>query len=684
MTAPIQRKPNRLIHEKSPYLLQHAYNPVDWFSWSQEAFDKARQEDKPIFLSIGYSTCHWCHVMERECFEDDEVADILNKNFIAIKVDREERPDIDNIYMSFCQMMTGSGGWPMTIVMTPEQKPFFAGTYFPKRSSMNMPGLIDILLQVIAEWNENKHDLVKASGKFVDAILPQFYIENGGVKLTRDIFTRAYESLVSSFDDIYGGFGSAPKFPTPQNLYFLLRYYNATGQKKALDMAEKTLESMYRGGIFDHIDGGFCRYSTDRKWLVPHFEKMLYDNALLVIAYTECYQATRKNIYAQAVRRTLRYIIRDMTDDDGGFYSAMDADSEGVEGKFYLWDIKEIQEILGDSDARSFCDYYGMTEKGNFNGKNIPNRINGYNNLIYDEDYIRRLREKVFQHRIKRISPYKDDKTLTGWNGLMIAAMSIAGRVLDDEIYVETAERAAQFILNKMIREDGRLLARYRQGEAAYLAYSDDYAYFILGLMEIYEATYNPTYLEYAIRFSDDMVKYFWDERNGGFFLYGNDSEKLLVRPKELYDGALPSGNSVAAYNFLRLSKITNDKRFEQFADRQISLFEEAVDAYPIGYTYFLSGLMFKLYPSNQVILSGSKKDKQLDKMKKYMGNAYLPQWIKMVYYVDDEWGKSLESMVPDIKWMKAVNGQATAYICRDFVCKAPTTDYITFINNLS
>jgi uncharacterized protein YyaL (SSP411 family) len=466
---------NRLSKEKSPYLLQHANNPVDWYPWSEEAFEEAKERDCPIFLSVGYSTCHWCHVMERESFEDEEVAAILNNNFVSIKVDREERPDIDHIYMSVCQAMTGQGGWPLTILMTPDKKPFYAGTYFPKHEKWGRIGLVDILIQVSEKWRQDPDLLIETAEKVRLSVFAE-RSDDQGKELNGKTLLKAFFQARRMFDKEYGGFGRAPKFPAPHNLAFLLRYWKRSGDKEALDMVELTLEHMYRGGIYDHIGYGFSRYSTDEKWLVPHFEKMLYDNALLALAYMEGYQATGRKLYARAAKEIFTYILRDMTSPEGGFYSAEDADSEGEEGKFYVWTPAEIKEILGDQDGETYCRLFDITSEGNFEGRNIPNRITASR---FDEagelavaaekatGHIGSMREKLFIARAKRVHPYKDDKVLTSWNGLMIAAMARGGRCL---VKMFTGKRRCvrEFYFHKMRRADGRLLARYRDGESAY------------------------------------------------------------------------------------------------------------------------------------------------------------------------------------------------------------------------
>ncbi len=649
--------PNRLINEKSPYLLQHAHNPVDWYPWSDEAFEHAEEENKPIFLSIGYSTCHWCHVMERESFEDVDVAGILNKHFVAVKVDREERPDIDTIYMSVCQAMTDYGGWPLTIVMTPERKPFFAGTYFPKKRSRGLPGLVDILLQIVRLWETDKDKVLRSSDEITEIVKHSLTAQAKG-DVQANILHQAFTYYERTFDPEFGGFGRAPKFPTPHNLLFLLRYWKMTGKTKALEMVNKTLDSMYLGGIYDHIGFGFARYSTDRQWLVPHFEKMLYDNALLAIAYLEAFQATRKEKYAKTAREIFTYVLRDMTSPKGGFYSAEDADSEGAEGKFYLWSPQEINEVLGNKEGDQFCQDYNITPVGNFEGKSIPNLIE----TGYIEGYST-AKEKLFRKRKERVHPFKDDKILTSWNGLMIAAMAFGSRVLDEPVYKKTAETAVEFVMKNLRRSDGRLLARYRNGEAAYPGYVDDYAFLIWGLIELYQATFNSDYLTIAIDFNSDLLKYFWDEQHGGLFQYGSDAESLITRPKETYDGALPSGNSVAALNFLRLAGLTGDPALEETAQAQLQAFGGSVNKVPMGHSYFLMAGYFNLVPTTAVTIAGDLQTEDTEKMVRTVNSVFGPEIL--------------------LAGRKAIDSRATAYVCTDFTCQQPTTDLHTLAQML-
>jgi len=663
------KKANKLIHEKSPYLLQHAYNPIDWYPWSDEAFEKAKSEDKPIFLSIGYSTCHWCHVMERESFEDDEVAEMLNKHFVCIKVDREERPDIDHIYMTVCQALTGHGGWPLSIFMTPDKKPFFAGTYFPKHGRIGMAGFLTLLARINEAWNKNRSELLESSKRITEAISePDTYSDED---VPYDIIHEAFRQLKNDFDNIYGGFGNAPKFPTPHNLLFLLRYWHVTKDAVALEMVEKTLDCMYRGGIYDHIGFGFSRYSTDRKWLVPHFEKMLYDNALLAIAYLEAYQATKDKKYAEVAEQIFTYVLRDMTSKEGGFFSAEDADSEGEEGKYYIWTVDEIKNVLGDSDGQKYCELYDITQNGNFEGSSIPNLIKS---TIDEKDraFAEKCRIKLFNYREKRVHPYKDDKILTSWNGLMIAAMAIGGRVLGSNRYTNAAERAANFILTKMFRQDGRLMARYRDGETAYPAYVDDFAFLIWGFIELYETTYKPEYLKKALNLNDDLLKLFWDKENGGLFIYGSDSEQLITRPKEVYDGATPSGNSVSAMNFLRLARLTGRHELEERAIKLFRIFGRNLIAIPRGHAFLMSAFLYSQSPAKEVVLVSSQQNAHADGMLEVLNEKYMPFTLSM-FYSDNH--STLKDVVPFIADYKALDGKTTAYVCENFACQAPVTD---------
>ncbi len=596
----LDRKANRLINEKSPYLLQHSHNPVDWYPWGEEAFAKAVAEDMPIFLSIGYSTCHWCHVMERESFEDTEVANLMNRDFVCIKVDREERPDIDHIYMQICQTLTGSGGWPLTIIMTPERHPFFAATYLPPRSRGGMQGLLELLPRLSQLWKNDRATALNA-GQEVSNWIKKTPMVKTGKQLSEEVLVRAFQQYEQAFDNAYGGFGSAPKFPSPHTLLFLLKYYELHREKKALQMVEKTLISMYQGGIYDHVGFGFARYSTDRKWRVPHFEKMLYDNALLAMAYLQAHRLTGSDLYARVADEIFTYILRDMTSPEGGFYSAEDADSEGEEGRFYVWTPDEVMAVLGSRGA-VYCEMYDITEAGNFEGRNIPNLIKNAMGTDARTD-LELERQALYLQREKRVKPLKDDKILSGWNGLMIAAMAMGYRILKDKRYLQAAERAADFVLHNLRREDGRLLARYRDGEAIYPAYASDYAYLIWSFIELHEAGSDKRFLELAQELNNDLLKLFWDKEKGGLFFYGEDSEELLIRPKEIYDGAIPSDNAVATLNFLRLARMTGNVNLDEKVRDQFLIFAGTINENPTSYSFWLLAAMYRQQVGQRIVL---------------------------------------------------------------------------------
>lgn len=659
------RIPNRLINEKSPYLLQHAYNPVNWYPWCDEAFAKAKAEDKPIFLSIGYSTCHWCHVMEKESFEDEEVAEILNKYFVSIKVDREERPDIDNIYMSICQSLTGQGGWPLTIIMTYDKEPVYAGTYLPKISNYSVLGLIDLLVSAEKIWKSRKKEFIE-TGKEIAKSINNNLIRYKNENLQPNILDKAYRFFNLNFDKTYGGFGTRPKFPTPHNLSFLLRYYKYFKDENALHMVEKTIEGMYRGGIFDHIGFGFSRYSTDEKWLVPHFEKMLYDNALISHVCAEVFLATGKEFFKDISEKIFAYILRDMTSPEGGFYCAEDADSEGEEGKFYVWDKKEVENLLTQEESKFFSDFYNISENGNFNGKNIPNLI-GKDIKSFEEldKNFEEIRKKLFNYREKRVHPHKDDKILTSWNGLMIGAMAFGGRAFGEKKYIVAAEKCAGFLLNNMFSDKGRLMERYREGSIDHLGFIDDYAFFIWGLIELYEAALNIKYLENAVNLNNQMTELFWDEKEGGFYLYGKDSENLIIRPKEIYDGAMPSGNSVALSDLIRLSKLTENSDLYSKASRLLDLFGGNINSSPESHINFLSGYMFMKLKGSEIVIAGEPENQNTINMINEINRRFLPFTV---------------FILKDSKQTDAfVSYKTTAYVCKNFSCYEPTTDIKTF-----
>ena len=691
------KKPNRLISEKSPYLLQHAYNPVDWYPWSDEAFEKAKREDKPIFLSIGYSTCHWCHVMAHESFEDPEVAKLMNDVFVSIKVDREERPDLDHVYMTVCQMLTGSGGWPLTIVMTPQKKPFFAATYIPKGSRFGRTGMMELIPRIKEIWAKRRGEVIESAEKIVDT-LKVTEKDTSGDDLTSSVLKKAYLELEQRFDKEYGGFSDAPKFPTPHNFRFILRYWRRSGDNRALEMVEKTLQAMRQGGIYDQVGYGFHRYSTDKKWLVPHFEKMLYDQAMLAMAYTETYQATGKEVYADTAREIFEYVLRDMTALEGGFFSAEDADSEGVEGKFYVWTDEEIRRVLNKEDADLIIRVLNIEKEGNFEeeatkrltGENILHLKKSTPELASDlkmsvedlEHRIESARRKLFEVRKKRVHPYKDDKILTDWNGLMIAAFAQGARVLGEKAYENAGRKAADFIMTHMRAQDGRLLHRYRDGDAGINSNLDDYAFFVWGLIELYEATFETGYLKTALELNGDMLKHFWDSKEGGLFFTPDDGEGLIIRKKEVYDGAIPSGNSVAMFNLLRLARLTGDSDLDEKAAKIGRAFSEQVKQLPSGYTQFLISADMSIGPSYEVVVAGSSNAKDTVEMLKALNTPFIPNQV-ILFRPTDQKSPDIDTIAEFVKNHVSREGKATAYVCLGNACKAPTTDIKEMLNLL-
>jgi uncharacterized protein len=677
-----RKSPNNLINEKSPYLLQHALNPVNWYPWGQEAFQKAKKEDKPVFLSIGYATCHWCHVMAHESFEDPEVARFLNAHFVSIKVDREERPDIDKIYMSVCQAMTGSGGWPLSVFLTPEAKPFFAGTYFPKVNRMGMTGLMSLLNQIALMWHNERERLLKA-GEEITSAIKDHEVEKSGPTVTLDTLKKGHDQLARTFDPEWGGFGREPKFPTPHQLTFLLRWHLRSSNAQALAMVEKTLDAMRNGGIFDHIGFGFHRYSVDSRWLVPHFEKMLYDQAMLAMVYTEASQVTGKASFGRAAREIFAYVLRDMTDPEGGFYSAEDADSEGKEGLFYLWTPEEVKKILGEEPGELFCRFYHITVPGNFEeGYSIPHIPVGAENFIKKEgiglekleNTLEDCREKLFTAREKRVHPLKDDKIITSWNGLMIAALSKGSQVFGEKAYADAAANAAQFILKNLRTNDGRLLRRFRQKEALYPGYLDDYAFLVWGLIELYEATFDIIFLEEAVALNQAMLDIFWDDQHGGLYFTGKGNESLITQSKDLYDGALPSGNSVAALNFLRISRITGNSELEQKAEQLIQAFSKDITSSPIAYTQLLASVDFMFGPAREIVISGDPLLKDTQAMVKAVRKRFLPNKVVLLYPQGSE-GQKLVALSPFVGNMVPTDKKPTAFVCEQYACKTPITD---------
>ncbi|WP_379968038.1 thioredoxin domain-containing protein [Ectobacillus sp. sgz5001026] len=671
---PTNKKTNMLIDEKSPYLLQHAYNPVNWYPWGEEAFEKAKRENKPLFVSIGYSTCHWCHVMEHESFEDEEVAKLINDRFVAIKVDREERPDIDSIYMRVCQMMTGQGGWPLNVFLTPDQKPFYAGTYFPKESRFNRPGLQDVVVQLYDAFTNDPKRITGITEQITEALQQKAALTSNQLDIS--VLHQTFEQLATSFDSIYGGFGTAPKFPIPHMLTFLYRYHLLTGNEQALHLAKKTLDGMANGGIYDHIGGGFARYSTDQEWLVPHFEKMLYDNALLLHAYAEGYQLLHDERYAQIVDEIITFVKRELTDVDGAFYSALDADSDGVEGKYYVWTKEEILQLLGDEMGELVAEVYDITELGNFEGENIPNLIHtnwerierfGFSKEELDEK-LTAAKETLLLERSTRVYPHCDDKILTAWNALFISGLAKAAQVFQKQEYVDVAKRALQFIEDRLII-DGRVMVRFRDGEVKNKGYIDDYAFLLWAYIEMYEATFDLLYIERAKKIADDMNVLFWDEEQGGFFFYGNDGENLLVRDKEVYDGAIPSGNGVAAVQFMRLSSITGEDAYSRQVEKMFVAFSE-VGQYGNGHTQFLQGLLLTALPRKEIVIVGEQSDEDVQSLLRTLQQSFLPQYSVLVFDSSEQ----IVNIAANVMQYKKIDDKPTVYICENFACKQPTT----------
>ena len=687
---------NRLGQSHSPYLLQHATNPVNWYSWSDEAFATAKKENKPIFLSIGYSTCHWCHVMEHESFEDATIAKLMNNAFVNVKVDREEMPEIDNLYMSVCQAMTGRGGWPLTIVMTPDKKPFFAGTYFPKEGRKGQPGMLQLIPSISNAWENKQNEILKSIDQ-VQNFLISINTNTLGDNWDEDMIHEAFNQLRAQFDHEYGGFGNAPKFPSSHNLIFLVKYSAIYNNPDALTMVERTLKHMRLGGIFDHIGLGFHRYSTDARWFLPHFEKMLYDQAMNSIAYLEAYQITKDKNYANIADEIFSYVFRDMQDQEGGFFSAEDADSEGEEGTFYIWAEQELVDVLGPKNGNIMSKIYGFTKIGNFldeasgerNGKNIPylrkekSLLAKEMNLSLDSinQIIESSRVKLFEKRIHRIHPMKDDKILTDWNGLMIAAIAKGGAVLNNEKYIKAAENAANFIYNNLQKSDGRLMKRFRKGESGLDPHIDDYSFMIWGLISLYESTFNTLYLSRALILSKIMIEDFLDE-NGGFFIGSKYAEKLMVRTKNSYDGAIPSGNSVAVMNFFKLGKITGNPEWTTIANSTLKAFSHQAKKSPTGFTHMLSGFLFDKKDSKVLVIVLDQRLHNTQKIIEKIRGKYYPNLTVIIKEITNT--NLIKNIAPWLDTYSLIENKPTYYLCENFTCKQPTTNLEIALNSLN
>jgi len=662
---------NHLNKSNSPYLLQHADNPVEWHEWNEDAFEKARKEDKPIFLSIGYATCHWCHVMAHESFEDKEVASLMNQAFVNIKVDREERPDIDNTYMTICQMLTGSGGWPLTIVMTPNKEPFFAATYIPKESFTNRIGMMDLIPRIEQAW-KTEQDKIMASVKKIHSGFQQSLSIPPDQEIKSSILDDAFENLERRYDSEYGGFGGAPKFPTPHNLTYLMNFSRFYKKDVALIMAVHTLKKMRLGGIWDHIGFGFHRYSTDRHWLLPHFEKMLYDQALMIQAYTTAWKETQTPLFRQTVLEIYDYLNYRMTSPEGAFYSAEDADSEGVEGKFYVWKSDEIEQILRAEDAGWFTDQFNIRKEGNFRdeatGMMDESNIPHLSDELADQSRFETIRKKLFHYRSKRVHPLLDDKVLTDWNGLMISALSDAGIALDKPKMIGSAEKAWKFIEQNLIAGD-QLLHRYRNGDAAIPAMADDYAFLIQGLISLHQATLKTEYLQKAINLQQKMDALFSDTEKGGYYFTSKYSEQILGRQKEIYDGALPSSNSVTASNLLKLFHITGNTDYKEKLTRLFHAFSAQLNDAPQAYTAALEAYLHLQNPSAEIVITAQNADSDVSRLLKTARKSAPVQTVYLL--ITDDNRKELHAIAPYTK-AYPVADQPAVYVCFDFNCMTP------------
>jgi uncharacterized protein YyaL (SSP411 family) len=671
---------NRLIHETSPYLLQHAHNPVDWYPWGEEAFEKAKAENKPVLLSIGYSACHWCHVMERESFENEKIAALMNQLFVNIKVDREERPDLDEIYMNAVQMLTGRGGWPMTVFLTPEGKPFYGGTYFPPEDRQGMPGFPRILQGVAHAYRERPADVEKSVGQILETLQRMAESRPAEKDFTPGIIGDSCEKIARAYDSENGGLGQAPKFPNPGVYELFLRYHSESGEKRYLTIVAHTLSKMAQGGIYDHVGGGFHRYSVDAKWLVPHFEKMLYDNAQLLRIYSQAYVITREPLYKSVVEESARYLLREMHHPEGGFYSTQDADSEGEEGKFFVWTPPEIDALLGAEDAEVFARMYDVTDEGNFEGKNILHPI-----LTVDqaskffrkekseiEALLVRAKEKLFAARQKRIKPFRDEKIIAAWNGLMLSGLAEAIKITGESSCIEASRRTVEFIFGKMFR-DGYLLHVYKDGQAKLRGYLDDYAFVALGLLDLYDVLFDRSLIERAIELADIMLKEFWDEGGGGLFYTGKSHEPLISRTKPVFDASIPSGNAIAAQLLLRLYHLTGAADYRARAETILRSYYDAMVSQPFGFAHMLCALDQYLHPAKEIVIVGEISDARTTDLIKEIHSLYLPNKAVQLF----EPGQSLDKVSPLLAGKKQIDGRPTAYVCQHFTCSAPVTSWV-------
>jgi uncharacterized protein YyaL (SSP411 family) len=689
---------NRLGSEKSPYLLQHAANPVDWYAWCDEAFAAAKAQNKPVFLSIGYSTCHWCHVMAHECFENPAIAERMNRTFVNVKVDREERPDIDAVYMTVCQAITGSGGWPLTIIMTPDRKPFFAGTYFPPESRHGCIGMRELTDRIEDLWTNRNQELLKSADQVTELFRKHGSSASGRLPEI-SLLTTSLNELTEEYDPVHGGFGGAPKFPTPQKLIYLLRCWKRFKDDQALQMVEKTLQGMRHGGIYDHVGFGFHRYATDETWLLPHFEKMLYDQAMIAVACLETCQATGREEYAQTAREIFGYVLRDLRSPQGGFYSAQDADSEGEEGRFYVWAKQDVEKALTPQEAAIWNRVYSVGTEGNFFDEATKEKTGA--NIFHLKKPLRewatqmkmshqelcalldKCRRKLYRVREKRVHPFRDDKILTDWNGLMIASLALGARVLNDHQYEIAARAAADFILSTLRDDQGNLLHCRRNNESAIPAFLDDYAFLIWGLIELYQTGFDVKYLEAAIALNDHLLQRFWDDRDGGFFFTANDHEELLFRKKSIHDGAIPSGNSVSAMNLLRLARMTGDAQLEQKAERIGCAFAGLIKQSPSAVAFYLTALDYLMGPSHEIVIAAEQDGRAVKAVNQALSGRFLPNKV-VILVPDGSQAAAIKKIAPFTEPFKGEKGKAVIYVCTDRSCQKPTTDIEKMIGLLT
>jgi uncharacterized protein YyaL (SSP411 family) len=675
----VHKHTNRLIHETSPYLLQHAHNPVDWFSWGEDAFEKAQRENKPILLSIGYSACHWCHVMERESFENEKIAALMNELYVNIKVDREERPDLDEIYMSAVQMLTGRGGWPMTMFLTPERKPFYGGTYFPPEDRGGMLGFPRILMGVNQAFRERPVDVEKSVTQILSALQRMSESSQSEKIFSPNAIAEGAENVARAYDADNGGLGQAPKFPNAGVYELFLRHYHHSHSERYLEMVTHTLTKMAQGGIYDHVGGGFHRYSVDAKWLVPHFEKMLYDNAQLVRIYAQAYTITKNPLFLNVVNESCDYLIREMLHPEGGFYSTQDADSEGEEGKFFVWTADEINRLIGEDAGAVFGRIYDVSEHGNFEEKNILHPILTVEQAskyfrkapAEIESLIAQAKKQLFAEREKRIKPFRDEKFITAWNGLMLCGFAEAIKVSPRAEYIEAAERTITFMFAKMFR-DGFLLHTYKDGQAKLLGYLDDYAFLAIGLLDVYEVLFDRSQLERAIVLCEIMLREFWDEKDGGFFYTGKSHEPLISRAKPIFDASVPSGNAMATQLLLRLHHITGKEEYRARAEKVLRAYYDAMDSQPFGFAHLLCALDFYLTKPKEIVVIGDLQNSRTRELLSEIHSLYLPNFTLQLAKPNEP----LEKISPLLQGKTEIDGKPTVYVCRNYTCSAPVTQW--------